>query len=348
MIRCFALRSMRSANLWWLIILSAAPQPLRSENEKQTTNTKPQQAIDRAIAFIKEDAINWRKDHECATCHHGTFTVWVLSEAQARGDAIDDESYDAMVKWTKERLDRIDLPRDDRPGWNMMSTPALYLALMAQVLPGQRAISAEEDQRIADHLLRHQEADGSWAWSSAPAKNRPPPFFESDEVATLIAVMTLKEPKPAEPPPPTAIHISREKALAWLAKVEPADTTQAAAFRLWLNSRGEAADATMPAEINRFLARQNADGGWSQVQDRPSDAYATGQALYVLNQVGVPPAKKEIQRGVAFLVDQQKEDGSWPMTRRGHPGVTPGEFIVPITYFGSAWATLGLLRSVPK
>ena len=55
-----------------------------------------------------------------------------------------------------------------------------------------------------------------------------------------------------------------------------------------------------------------------------------------------------MKRGVAFLVETQKEDGSWPMKRRGHPGVTPGDIIVPITYFGSAWATLGLLRAVPR
>jgi internalin A len=35
------------------------------------------------------------------------------------------------------------------------------------------------------------------------------------------------------------------------------------------------------------------------------------------------------------------------MTSRGHPGVTPYTNLVPTTYFGSAWATLGLARSVP-
>jgi hypothetical protein len=51
---------------------------------------------------------------------------------------------------------------------------------------------------------------------------------------------------------------------------------------------------------------------------------------------------------VEFLAASQKEDGSWPMTRRSHPGVTPGPFSVPIIYFGSAWATLGLMRNVPN
>ena len=36
------------------------------------------------------------------------------------------------------------------------------------------------------------------------------------------------------------------------------------------------------------------------------------------------------------------------MTPRAHPGATPANNTVPITYFGSAWATLGLMRSVPR
>ena len=38
----------------------------------------------------------------------------------------------------------------------------------------------------------------------------------------------------------------------------------------------------------------------------------------------------------------------WPMTPRAHPGATPANNTVPITYFGSAWGTLGLMRLFPK
>lgn len=100
--------------------------------------------------------------------------------------------------------------------------------------------------------------------------------------------------------------------------------------------------------MGAFLRRQNKGGGWGQLKELPSDAYATGQALYVLSLAGVKNDRAEIRGGVAFLVASQKDDGSWPMNRRGHPGVTPGPFTVPIIYFGSAWATLGLMRSVPK
>jgi squalene-hopene/tetraprenyl-beta-curcumene cyclase len=300
------------------------------------------------LAFLLKDATEWRNARKCATCHHGTMTVWALSEAKLQGYAVDPASTADFVTWAKERLEKIDLPRDTRPGWSMVSTPALYLAVMAEAVPGQDAISADDLRRIAGHLVRHQETDGSWAWSSAPAKNRAPPVFESDEVATLLAYVALGSQVLADPNEPSAARESRDKGAAWLAKAEPTETTQAAAFRLLVKSRARPAAKDLPAEIDQFLLRQNADGGWGQLKDLPSDAYATGQALYVLNLAGVPNDREEIRRGAAFLVASQKEDGAWPMVARAHPGEMPASNPTPITYFGSVWATLGLMRSAAK
>jgi squalene-hopene/tetraprenyl-beta-curcumene cyclase len=305
-------------------------------------------AIERSLTFLQADATRWRKERRCATCHHGTMTVWALSEAKAQGYPVEPAVLADMARWTRERLKDIDRPRDTRPGWRMVNSPALYLATMAHTVPAQTAVTAAELKQIAGHLLRHQEADGSWAWSSAPAKNRPPPFFESDEVATLLAYMALGPYVPKDAGQKSPERAARARAAAWLATNQRNDTTQAAAFRLLLKVRaGESAKTLAPA-LERFLRRQNKDGGWSQLKGLPSDAYATGQALYVLSMAGVKNDRAEIRRAVAFLVDSQKDDGSWPMSRRGHPGVTPGPFSVPIIYFGSAWATLGLMRSVPQ
>jgi hypothetical protein len=305
-------------------------------------------AADRGLAFLEKDAAKWRKERRCASCHHGTMTVWALAEARAQGYGVAAEAVAEVAKWTKERLKDIDKPRDPRPGWKMVSTPALYLALMAQSVPGQQAVSAAELEQIAGHLLRHQEADGSWAWSSAPAQNRPPPVFESDEVATLLAYLALGPRVPAEAEEKSEARAPREKASAWLAKVKPSDTTQAAALRLLVKVRTGASAKALEPTIARFLRSQNKDGGWGQVPDLPSDAYATGQALYVLSLAGVTSDRSEVSRGLAFLVARQKEDGSWPMTSRAHPGARPSTNPVPITYFGSAWATLALMRAAPK
>jgi squalene-hopene/tetraprenyl-beta-curcumene cyclase len=335
-------------------ILAVATSPVRADEPKKPaaeavlTPQQVRKATERGLAFLTNDAEKWRKERKCSTCHHGAMTVWALSEAKGHGYAVAQETLAEMARWTKERLTDIDKPRDKRPGWNMVSTPALYMAVMAEAVPTQAAFSAEELQRIADHLVRHQEADGSWAWSIAPAQNRAPPHFESDEVATLLACLALAPRVPADPKEKSAARAAREKAAAWLAKTKVNDTTQAAALRMLVKRRaGESPKALQP-EIDDFLRRQHKDGGWGQTRGIPSDAYATGQALYYLSLAGVSSSRAEIQRGVAFLVANQKENGSWPMTPRAHPGAKPATNPVPIAYIGSTWATLGLMRSAAK
>jgi hypothetical protein len=303
-------------------------------------------AAERGLAFLEKDAAKWREERKCATCHHGTMTVWALSEAKSQGYPVKAELLADVVKWTKERLKDIDKPRDTRPGWSMVNSPAVYLAAMAQAVPKQDTLSPDELKAIAGHLLRHQEADGSWAWSSAPAKNRPPPFFESDEVVTILAFLDLGPHVPADVKEKSPARDSRERGAAWLAKQKPNDTTQAEALRLLRDVWSGKPSKEVEAGIERLLSRQDKDGGWPQLKERKSDAYATGQTLYVLSLAGVKSGRPEIQRGVAFLLASQKEDGGWPMIARGHPGEKGANNLAPITHLGSAWATLGLMRSM--
>jgi hypothetical protein len=332
-----------------LCLLALWARPARSDDpaKKVPAPAEARKVVERGIDFLEKDALKWRKERTCATCHHGTMTVWALSEAKSQGYTVT-ESLAENVKWTKERLKDIDKPRDTRPGWSMVNTPAVYLAVMAQAVPKQDALSADELKQIAGHLLRHQESDGSWAWSSAPAKNRPPPHFESDEVVTLLAYLALEPHVSPDAKEKSPARDSREKAAAWLGKTTPTETTQARALRLFRHVRAGKPAKEIEGGINGLVSRQNKDGGWGQDRDLASDAYATGQALYYLSLAGVKNDRTEIQRGVSFLAASQKEDGSWPMTSRAHPGEKPMTNPVPITYLGSAWATLGLLRSVPK
>jgi hypothetical protein len=336
-----------------ICILAAHASIGRADEAAATRAPAPapwgRKAIERGLDFLVTDAARWRKERECSTCHHGTMTVLALSEARSRGYAVAPEMLADATKWTKDRLlERIDLPRDTRPGWSMVNTPAMYLSLLALANPGQDAVSARDLERIAAHLLRHQESDGSWAWSSAPPKNRPPPFFESVEVATLLGYAVLGPRVPTDPKEKSAIRDARERAAEWLTRAKSTETTQAAALRLLIRVRSGEPTKEIERAVTDLLARQNPDGGWGQVKGLPSDGYATGQVLFVLSLSGVKPSRGEVQRAVRFLVSTQNENGSWPMTPRSHAGATPSKNHVPITYFGSAWATMGLVRSVEK
>jgi hypothetical protein len=298
-------------------------------------------AVNRGLAFLQKDAVDWRRQRNCATCHHGAMTVWAMSEAKTHGYTVSATSLKEIAAWTIDgRLKGPDKPRDARPGYNMVNTAALYLAVMARTLPRQDSLPAGEVQRIAGHLLRHQESDGSWAWSIAPPANRFPPVFESDEVATTLGLIALRagneDSDQAE---------ARRKAAVWLAGRPISDSTQAQAFRILLSAETK---ARTKAAVERLLARQNQDGGWGQLPGLASDAYATGQVLYAVNMAGVSRDRAELQRGIRFLTSNQRPDGSWPMTPRAQSGQKPASLTSPIVHFGSSWAVIGLARSVPE
>jgi N-acyl-D-amino-acid deacylase len=130
------------------------------------------------------------------------------------------------------------------------------------------------------------------------------------------------------------------KAAEWLAANRDKTSRQGRNFRLLMNVReGRPVSEAKPI-IAAITAEQNSDGGWSQAPEMPSDAYATGQTLYVLARAGIKPEAPEMKRGVQFLTLNQREDGSWPMTSRVH-----AKDLSPITDAGAAWAVLGLLRA---
>src|SRR5204862_2856052 len=141
------------------------------------------------------------------------------------------------------------------------------------------------------------------------------------------------------------------KAVAWLDAAQRSDRHQDKALKVLMGVRSGKPRQALRTTIDELLALQRANGGWSQtVPDLKSDAFATGQTLYVLSLAGFTAERAEIKRGVDFLVATQKADGSWPMTSRSTPDGSPGssKLLTPITCAASSWATLGLARLAPK
>jgi squalene cyclase len=196
-------------------------------------------------------------------------------------------------------------------------------------------------------LVRYQDEDGSWTWTAAPAKNRPPPVMESDEIATLLAAISLENRRPKDRATADPVGNALEKAAAYLAKTPDGDTTQAAALRLYYALRTGAGKKEREAKIEALLKRQPPDGGWAQTPQLYSDAYATGQALYFLSLAGRKANRADIKRGISFLALTQRTDGSWRVVPRAHPGERPFTHAEPIGSFGTSWATMALMRLVP-
>src|SRR5947207_12132786 len=100
-----------------------------------------------------------------------------------------------MLQWTKEQfVPGLQKPRDPRPGWSLVSVPAIYWGIMAKNLP---ILSRDEINQIAGHLARHQEEDGAWAMP--PPANGAPPTWESRETLALLALLAWEPNLPADP-----------------------------------------------------------------------------------------------------------------------------------------------------
>jgi squalene-hopene/tetraprenyl-beta-curcumene cyclase len=135
---------------------------------------------------------------------------------------------------------------------------------------------------------------------------------------------------------------ARERAQTWLKTNQTGQGNEPAALRLLLAVRfGDAGQ--VKERLKELLDRQNADGSWSWGKEYPGDGYATGQSLYALAEAGLTAADPAVQRAWKFLLAKQEKDGSFFT-----PSKKPNMKSNPIaTYWGTAWATIGLLHTLP-
>jgi hypothetical protein len=221
-----------------------------------------------------------------------------------------------------------------------------FLAVAAESLPALKEGQKQSLELITQEILKKQRPDGSWEYF---AGLRRPPINESQTTDAAWIILALEGQIGRDAP--ATRRAALNKAIAWLDKAKHAELHQDKAFKVLLGARSGESREALRSTIDELLALQRADGGWSQtVPDLKSDAFATGQTLYVLSQVGFTAQRPEIKRGIDFLVATQKPDGSWPMISRSTPDGRPGssKLLTPINCAASSWATLGLTNLVPK
>ncbi|CAN5269306.1 hypothetical protein BH23VER1_BH23VER1_13100 [soil metagenome] len=286
------------------IALALTLQVVRAADESSHDLTR---AIDGGLKIVQKAALNYSENRSCFSCHHQTLPMLAMVEARAFGVEIDTVLLDEQATYThdfyKDRTENVAAGK----GVGGQSLTVAY-SLWALEIAGRNSDAVTD--ALKSYLVTNQKEDGRW---QVPAGHRPP-LGESNAMATFLAAYYMGEFSSSEENPEVAEAI--EQSMDWIAQSDPKSQEDLNA-KLWAASE-TGAEATEELR-HAIFAVQKRDGGWAQVPTMQSDAYATGQTLYILDETGTPNDHPAVVRGVTFLLDTQKEDGSWFVETRAEP-----------------------------
>jgi hypothetical protein len=305
--------------------------------------------VERGLHYLQQEAFGWKETRRCAACHHAAAMIWTFNEARARGYSIDEQALKEITTWAFEDM-RANSLEEQAPPRNVINLGWVYLLLStetaqrpesstAATLAPDRAFLRDEPirsarQTLIRQIVLKQASDGSWG---RPLDERVPLGGPIEDVAILSRMALLESGDQS-----ADVSACIRKAANWLTVSREKSSRQARNLRLLMNVIESSPRMDWTNSITAIEAEQNQDGGWSQTPEMSSDAYATGQSLYVLARAGVNSDDPALRHGVEFLNRTQLRDGAWPMASR-----VKAKNLAPITGAGTAWALLGLLRASP-
>jgi len=301
-------------------------------------------AIGKSLPLLTAGARgSMEKRERCFTCHNQGMPIMALVAAQSRGIAIDADELRKQVQFTADFLAKNRENYLAGKGQGGQSDTAGY-ALWALDNGGWKPDATTT--AVTEYLLQWQRDLGHWK----PQSRRPPTeqsLFTSSYVA-LRGLRTFGTPEQRG-----RTDRRTEQVLAWLVKT-PAEDHEDRVFRLRALHAAGAPEAEIRGAAKTLLGSQRADGGWAQLDDMASDAYATATALVALHQAGgLATTDAAYRKGLRLLLTTQLDDGSWHVKTRSNPVQTYFESGYPhaadqfISIAAAGWATTALALALP-
>ena len=293
-------------------------------------------AVERSLPILSAASGRMLTDGGCVACHAQPLTGVAVNLARSVGwttGSAEGDSTQALTTLTANASGLLQL----RDGGGLPDTLvyASFLLAAAGTPPGRGT------DALVSYLAAKQRPEGNWKGTGATRA----PMQDGNFSRTALSIRALTA---YATPARAAEYKSRvERAATWLAAQAPVSTEDRVMQLLglhWANADAAARQKRM----QQLRALQRGDGGWAQTPHLESDAYAAGQVLYTLRQLGVSAADPALQRGAAFLLRTQQEDGSWHVKSRAmkiqpyFESGFPYEHDQWISQAATAWATMAL------
>jgi squalene-hopene/tetraprenyl-beta-curcumene cyclase len=313
-----------------------------------------------------------QRDHEtvCVSCH--TVLPYVLSRRALRGtlheeapSAIERSILAGVTKrvslWSDVKPFYSDAEAGPRKTVESRGTEVVFNALILANYDAEQGTLSPATKMAFDNMwalqLKTGDQTGGWEWLNF--HNAP---WEADESQYMGAVMAAVAVglAPANYAADPKIQPSLELLKSYLTKYY---NDQPLVNRLIVLLASTRVSGLLTAEQRKSLedavySQQREDGGWSlptfgkwkRHDDTPlsvkSDGYATGLAVFALEQAGVPRTQAHIEKGLAWLEhNQDHSDGLWPsysLNKERDPASDIGRFMSDAA---TAYAVMALKNS---
>jgi hypothetical protein len=301
-------------------------------------------AIAKALPLLVKGGRGHMEERQCFACHNQAIPILALMTARERGFTVRREDVQEQLEYIAEHTER-DLA-NHRKGQSLGGAvnKAGY-ALATLEWGGWKADATTAG--LVEYLLDYDKDRDHWT----PNTQRPP-TSGSHFTATYLALRGLRVWGMAGQKERIAkrIAIVRE----WLLAAKAKDTEDRVSRLRALREVGIEGKAVAEA-VQDLLRTQRSDGGWAQLDEMDSDAYATATALLALHQAGgLPSSDKVYQRGVAWLLKSQRSDGTWLVHTRSMPIQKYFESGFPhgkhqfISMAATGWAVTALALTIPE
>lgn len=307
-------------------------------------NSNPRAAAERSMSLLRTSASRMLSDGGCIACHAQPVIHIAVKLANERG-------WQVPASFSTESLETLRSlwMNADQPllqGQEGGGSPDTHIYNSFALAVAGEPASWNSDV-LVHYLLAKQRAEGNWHGSGASRA----PIQDGDFSRTALSIRALVTY--SIPARKAEIGSRIERAAKWLSAQPPVSTEDRSMQLLGLKWANLLPRVLQEARTRELLGLQRPDGGWSQTPHLSSDAYATGQVLYTLHELGVPSSDAAFKRGVEFLVKTQRDDGSWYVKSRAmkiqpyFESGFPYEHDQWISAAGTAWGVMALSLAAP-
>jgi squalene-hopene/tetraprenyl-beta-curcumene cyclase len=295
-----------------------APKPEAQEIPRASANESkaPSFSLRRSADYLDATALKWTRQHKCGSCH--TNYPYLFSRPALKEFA--SPASGEVRSFFEQRVAHWD---DSKPGskpkWDaeVIST-AQALALNDAATTGTLHPLT---RRALDRVWTLQKPDGGFEW----LKCGWPPLEHDDYYGAILAAVGAGF-APDGYSQGTSAKVGIDRLRGYFRKT-PAPDLHHQTMLLWASTRLQGLMSPRQKEetLQAVRSLQKPDGGWclpslghwnrrdGKPNDpaAPSDGYATGLALFVMREAGIPASDPAIQRGVAWLKANQRASGRW-------------------------------------